>query len=271
MGAETSALLLLDAHLTEVARGEAGGGQAVVFSNRCPDKQGPNEDAAAVLPGGEGRAVLAVADGVGGHSAGHLASRLAVEHLADAVARARAEGHDLRKGVLDGFERAHDAIRALGNGAATTFVVVEIDGERARTYHAGDSMALICGQRGRLRHRTVAHSPVGYGVEAGLIPEHEALVHDDLHIVSNALGAPDMRIEMGPSVRLSSKDTVLLASDGLWDNLSLDEIVQTVRKGQLTDAGQALADAASGRMTRPREGKPSKPDDLTLVVWRSGG
>ena len=71
--------------------------------------------------------------------------------------------------------------------------------------------------------------------------------------------------------RQTPGDRFLLASDGLWDNLSLDEIVQTVRKGQLTDAGQALADAASGRMARPREGKPSKPDDLTLVAWRSGG
>lgn len=270
MVSESGALVLLDADLTGVARAAVAGGTAAVVSRRCPGRDGPNEDAAAVLPGGEGRAVLAVADGVGGHSLGHCASRLAVEHLADSVARARAAGQDLREGVLDGFESAHAAIRALGNGAATTLVVVELCAATARTYHAGDSMALVCGQRGRLRHRTVSHSPVGYGVEAGLIGERDAMVHEQRHLVSNALGSAEMRIEVGPVVALAARDTVLLASDGLWDNVIPERIVETVRKGRLEQLSAELADAASAAMAHPRSGRPGKPDDLTFVIWRPG-
>jgi serine/threonine protein phosphatase PrpC len=266
---EPGPLLLRDADLASVAMVQAAGGTAAVLSRRCPDKQGPNEDGLAVLPGGEGRAVLAVADGVGGQAQGESASRLALEHLADCVAAARAEGHELRKGVLDGFEAGNRAIREHGHGAATTLVVVELDQGFARTYHAGDSMALVTGQRGRLRTRTMPHSPVGYGVEAGLIAEKEALVHDELHLVDNALGDGEMRIEVGPRVKLGAKDTVLLASDGLWDNLAQGEILERARKGGLEAACAALADAADKRMRSLREGRPGKSDDLTLVLWRA--
>lgn len=269
MAADPSHELFIGVDVAGITAVPVAQGTAVVVTRSYPGREGhANEDAAAVLPVDGLRGVLAVADGMGGHADGQQASQHAVRHLARCVKQALDAGHDLRKGILDGFEAAHEAIRALGNGAATTLVVAELDETRVRTYHAGDSMALVCGQRGRLHHRTVPHSPVGYGVEAGLIAEHEALVHEDLHIVSNALGAPDMRIEMGPVVRLSPHDTVVLASDGLWDNLAADEIVEAVRKGRLERACEQLASAAAERMHESRTGQPGKPDDLTFVVWR---
>jgi serine/threonine protein phosphatase PrpC len=82
------------------------------------------------------------------------------------------------------------------------------------------------------------------------------------------VGAPDMRIEVGSARRLGARDTVLLASDGLFDNLSLSEIVGVVRAGPLERASAELARRCAERMSAPRDGEPSKPDDLTFVLFR---
>jgi len=137
-----------------------------------------------------------------------------------------------------------------------------------RAYHAGDSMVLVTGQRGRIKWLTIPHSPVGYAVEAGLLDRGDALHHEDLHLVSNLLGGQGMRIELGASLELSPRDTVVLASDGLSDNLHLDEIVDRVRKGPLCQAVAALAALGRQRMAASAEGVPSKPDDLTFIAIR---
>ena len=98
--------------------------------------------------------------------------------------------------------------------------------------------------------------------------ESEALHHEERNIVSNVIGAADMRIEMGPLLKIAARDTVLLASDGLSDNLYPEEIVDGIRIGPIARSTQVLADRCSKRMTEPRPGRPSKPDDLTLIAFR---
>jgi serine/threonine protein phosphatase PrpC len=64
-------------------------------------------------------------------------------------------------------------------------------------------------------------------------------------------------------------DTVIVASDGLFDNLRTPEIVETCRKGQLLAISRTLADTCQERMTKaPAPGEPSKPDDLTFIAFR---
>ncbi len=77
-----------------------------------------------------------------------------------------------------------------------------------------------------------------------------------------------MRIEIGPSVAMARRDTLMLASDGLSDNLFADEIVEIVRKGPLPRAAESLRSSGSERMRDPRAGRPSKPDDLTFILFR---
>jgi serine/threonine protein phosphatase PrpC len=146
--------------------------------------------------------------------------------------------------------------------------VVELEAGRLRTYHAGDSMILVVGQRGRRKLQTVSHSPVGYAVEAGVLDEGDALHHDELHLISNMVGADDMRIEMGSPRALAPRDTVLLASDGLLDNVHLEEIVELVRRGPLADAARRLVEKSRARMAGLDPG-PSKPDDTTFILFRS--
>jgi len=244
------------------------GSTAAMYCCRCPGKDATNEDAGAVIDLGSGRGILAIADGVGGLPNGEDAAGLALKHLAAAVAEVSPKATSLREVILDGLELGSRAILETATGSATTIVVAEIDGERIRSYHVGDSAALLVGQRGKVKHLTVAHSPVGYAEAAGMIDEREAMVHEERHMVSNLVGSADMEIEIGPLIRMAERDTLLLASDGLFDNLWFDEIVEGIRKGPLGEALKKLSSRALHRMQSDNGGHPGKPDDLSFVLYR---
>ena len=244
------------------------GGEAVVFSSRSPDKRTANEDSAALLSYGEHAKVLTVADGMGGARHGEVASRITLESLRDNIAIAAREERLLRSGILSGIEEASTRIKETSPGSGTTIAALEISENSVRPYHVGDSVILVVGQRGKVKLLTVPHSPVGLAVEAGVLDHKEAMHHEDRHIILNYVGATDMRIEMGPVIALAAKDTVIIASDGLVDNLSIAEIVNIIRKGPLTKAVQATAAKARIRMATPGSTHPCKPDDLTIVAYR---
>ena len=245
-----------------------GSGAAAVYSSRCPGKETPNEDAAVLIPCGDEACVLAVADGLGGARAGMEASSLAVRALKNAVESGLGRRGNLRGAILDGFEAANRAVLGLGVGAGTTLAVVEVQGKKIRPYHVGDSPILAVGQRGKIKLQSISHSPVGYGLEGGFLNEKEALHHEDRHIVSNVVGGEDMRIDVGSALELAARDTLLITSDGLVDNLKSEEIVGFIRKGSLATAMKALAERGRSRMSEGSGRAPSKPDDLTFILFR---
>jgi serine/threonine protein phosphatase PrpC len=148
-------------------------------------------------------------------------------------------------------------------------VVAQLDATRLRSYHVGDSELLAVGQRGRIKQRVVPHSPTGFAVEAGLLDEDEAVQHDQRHVLFNVIGSADMRVEVGPALQLAARDTVLLASDGLFDNLYTDEIIDTIRTGRLTAAADRLVERVQARMrSKGVADQPCKPDDLTVILFR---
>ncbi|MEM7138374.1 MAG: protein phosphatase 2C domain-containing protein [Myxococcota bacterium] len=260
--------IFADVDLGKSERFAFAGGEAAVVSARKPEREGPNEDAAALISVGEDAGVAVVSDGAGGHPGGADAAAIAVRAVCDAVAAVGDDAQRLREAIINGFESADQAISSKGTGAAATLAVVEIQGDTMRTYHAGDSMVLVTGQRGHIKWLTVPHSPVGYAVEAGFLDRGESLHHEDLHLVSNVLGGQDMRIELGATVALAPRDTVVLASDGLSDNVHLDEIVERVRKGPLQKAADDLASLGAKRMRPSNHSTPSKPDDMTFIAIR---
>src|SRR5690606_21165029 len=114
------------------------------------------------------------------------------------------ESASLRPAILDAIEEANRAVIDLARGAATTLVVAEIVARRLRSYHVGDSELFAVGQRGRIKRRVVPHSPTGFAVEAGLMDEDEAVQHDQRHVLFNAIGAEDMRVEIGGARKLGA-------------------------------------------------------------------
>ena len=245
-----------------------GGGIFIAYTCPSPDKETENEDTVAVFPYGPQATVLIVADGAGGLPAGKRASLAAVRTLIESLHSAIAEMMLLRTAVLNGIEAANVAVQDLGNGSATTLTVVTIEGLTVRAYHIGDSEAMVVGQRGLIKLQTTAHSPTGFAVEAGFLDEREALHHAERHLVSNFLGMGDMRIDVGAELELRPRDTILLASDGLMDNVHVDEIVERIRKGPLDAAAERVISLANRRMAGALAGQPSKPDDLSLILFR---
>lgn len=252
---------------TEGADLELAQGQVSVRTFRSPAKETDNEDSAAVIPFGADGLVLAVADGVGGSPGGKQASNLAVQTLADMLTRTSPEPDNLRAAIIDALEEANRQILDLGRGSATTLVVGELLNGQVRSYHVGDSELMTVGQRGRVKLRVIPHSPTGFAVEAGLLDENEAVEHDTRHLLFNVIGTPDMRIEIGTPTRVSDFDTVILGSDGLLDNLFIDEIVRIIRCGKLASAADELTALALARMDGSDSG-PSKPDDYTIILYR---
>jgi serine/threonine protein phosphatase PrpC len=261
-------LFFIDSDMESVELHPIGPGNTAIFSARCPGREGPNQDAAAVIPVADDHCVLVISDGFGGHPAGAQAAETAVRQIERFVCEHAPGGDNMRSAIVDGFERANVAVREMGVGAATTLAVVDIESNQVRSYHVGDSAILVVGQRGRIKMRSVAHSPVGYAVESGLIDEEEAMNHVERHVVSNMVGSAEMRIEIGPNITLTPRDTVLLGSDGLWDNMMFDDVVEQIRKGPIEKSLGALSRECLTRMTAPSPDNPSKPDDLTTIAFR---
>jgi serine/threonine protein phosphatase PrpC len=267
--------VLAEAQMSEIAVFDFAGGAAAVFTNRSPQKETPNEDVAALWPTGTNSGALAVADGLGGHAGGERASRLAIETIqqtiqaAISLAEQPAPADLLRGAILNGIEAANGKVRELGTGAATTLALVEVQDRSIRAYHVGDSVILLCGQRGKLKMQTISHSPIGYAVEAGLMQEEDAIHHEERHVISNVIGSEQMRIEIGPPIEMAARDTLVIASDGLLDNLLPNEIVEFVRTGPLNLAVGALVAEAQRRMANQDGTAPCKPDDLTVIAYRA--
>ncbi|MCA9062085.1 MAG: serine/threonine-protein phosphatase [Planctomycetaceae bacterium] len=269
-------IILSEEDLDDPRTFEFAGGIVCLYSRRSPVSDRVNEDAAAAISVCNDAGILMVADGVGGMQVGNHASAVAVETVRQNLDELSQMTEDedltvrLRVSILNGIETANERICSMGANAATTLCVVELNGDRIRPYHVGDSTILLCGQRGRLHWQSIAHSPLGYAVEAGVMEESDAMLHPDRHIVSNVVGCREMRIDVGPPLTMAPRDTLLLCSDGLSDNLSTEEIIQVIRHGDLTDAVRQLVAETTRRMIRTPDASdtPSKPDDLTIVAYR---
>lgn len=243
----------------------SGTWMASFVSCRSPFKTGPNEDALGWFQVDEDSAVFAIADGCGGMRGGEQASRLALQILADSITSNTASR--LRPAILDGIEHANDAIRSLKIGAACTLAVVEYQAGMIRPYHVGDSKIIVMGGMGRIRYQSICHSPIGFAVESGWLEADDAMHHEDRHLVSNVVGCERMRIEIGPSLRLGSRDTIAIASDGVFDNVGIAEGIELLRKGPLERSVARVLELARQRM-HGIEGAPCKPDDLSLIAIR---
>ncbi|WP_265520568.1 PP2C family protein-serine/threonine phosphatase [Oerskovia flava] len=170
-----------------------------------------------------GRSVFFVADGMGGHEAGEVASSTAIDALRPLGAQAAVSPEDIRVRLAE----AQDGVRAIstapGRGAGTTItgvVVAEQEGVPywlvvnvgdSRTYHLSD---------GVLEQVSVDHSEVQELIDAGLLTAAQAQVHPRRHVVTRALGsalAPQADYWYIP---IRTQDRFLICSDGLTGELS---------------------------------------------------
>jgi serine/threonine protein phosphatase PrpC len=191
-----------------------------------------------------GLRLFAVADGMGGHQAGEVASTTAIEALRAAVAAGRPLDDAIVEANRAVFEKAgtDDAFTGMG----TTLTAIAVGSERAVVVgHVGDSRAYLA-RDGTLEQITKDHSLVEEMVREGRITEDQALVHPQRSIITRALGIDaEIDVDLYP-VELRPEDRILICSDGLTDMLRQSDIARILRQEPDPQrAADALADAAN--------------------------
>jgi serine/threonine protein phosphatase PrpC len=200
-----------------------------------------NEDALLLEP-----PLYAVADGMGGHRAGEIASRVALEELL-AGAPARLDAKALGRAVR-AANRAVIAAAAKSRtrtGMGTTLTAAMVDGARDASAHVGDSRAYLL-HGGRLERLTDDHSMVGDLIREGTLSEEEARFHPQRSVITRALGSdPNMLADVF-EVEGAPGDRLLLATDGLTGMLADEYICEILTAEKDPErAVQTLVDAAN--------------------------
>lgn len=207
-----------------------------------------NEDRYAIVPE---LGLYLVADGMGGHKAGQVASQLASEGAIRAIDALQGAAVSLAERLRHAVACANREIlmEAETNpelkGMGTTFVGMLFGGERLALAHVGDSRAYLL-RRGRLRGLTDDHSIVGELLRRQEISEADARAHPHRHVLTRALGVrprtePDLA-EMTPQ----PGDVFILCSDGLTTHVGDEEIARKIGSGEALDqVASDLVDAAN--------------------------
>jgi protein phosphatase len=185
-----------------------------------------NEDSMHV-----GDSVFAVADGMGGHAAGEVASALALEPIARLDGRVFGDDAQARSALEDAVVAANRAVVEAAHaddtlqGMGTTLTAALFEGRRLHLAHVGDSRAYLL-RRGRVTQMTRDHTFVQQLIDDGSITEEEAAVHPHRSVVTRAIGAStEVEIDL-ETLNLASGDAVLLCSDGLSGVVADDRIAE---------------------------------------------
>ena len=208
--------------------------------------------------------VAAVADGMGGHSAGEVASAIAIEELAALGSRGPWENEtaatdDLKQAIL----RANRRIREMAasdrklNGMGTTLVALLEDGDMVHVANVGDSRGYLLRQ-GELSQVTVDHSLVQELVDDGRLSPEDAERHPQRSVITRALGIdPEVEFDLF-TYKLQVGDRLLLCSDGLSDVVEPTQIRNVLlRVRNSHQAARKLVTVAN---------EQGGPDNITVIV-----
>lgn len=227
-----------------------------------------NEDAYALAPE---IGVFVLADGMGGHAGGEVASALAVDTFrARLAAVGREDGQGSDDELRAAFVAAHQAIvdrarnELLLDGMGTTLTALVLDDSTPsyRIAHVGDSRAYLL-RDGELRQLTTDHTWVQAQVELGRVAPEDAARHPRANILTRAIGGwdepPKVDILTG---EIRAGDLFILCSDGLHGTVEYDEMRELLLNDEpLETIAQRLVDAANRR---------GGPDNITVVLVEVG-
>ena len=207
--------------------------------------------------------LYAVADGLGGHAAGEVASALVVERLAEITLADDTAIDDaqqqLAEAVRDANRRIHESATEDPEhaGMGTTVTAAVAIGDTLGFAHVGDSRAYLL-RDGELTRLTEDHTPVQRAVRAGVISAEEAEHHPSRHVLAQAVGL-DIDVEVDtPRHELQAGDRIILCTDGMTDPIPDADIPALVAD---SDSPDAALDALIGEALQ-RGG----PDNVTVVV-----
>ncbi len=216
---------------------------------------------------GESEFLFVIADGMGGHQAGDVASKLASETFFEAYKGLRKKGTPIAASIEQAVRKANTVVfkKAASDigkrGMGTTFTAVVIAGLKASIAHVGDSRVYLI-RRNRIKRLTTDHSFVEKLVEEGRISPDEARDHPQKNVLYMSLGARESFIpEIQNDIHLEDGDALVMCSDGL-SNMMDDETIMNLTMGDYPEEGVnaliKLANAHGGS------------DNITVQVIRVG-
>jgi protein phosphatase len=240
-------------------------------------KRKGNEDAVFLNPE---QKLYVVADGMGGHAAGEVASRVAVDAIGEFVKLTGGnqeitwpfglddsisyEGNRLKTAIRHANSRVIEATResAEYEGMATTVAAVLVDGETANIAHVGDSRIYLW-SGGSIELLTKDHSWVNEQIQSGAISPEQARSHPLRNVVTRALGGRSDLVVDIQSRRMADGDMLLLCSDGLTTMVTDDDIARILGEAQ-GDVARAASELVGEANERGGE------DNITVVLLKFG-
>jgi serine/threonine protein phosphatase PrpC len=238
-------------------------------------KRKGNEDSLFVNPE---QHLFVVADGMGGHAAGEIASKVAVESINEFVCLTGGDeeitwpfgldenisydGNRLKTAIRYANRKVLEATKEKSEyeGMATTVAAVLVDGNTANLGHVGDSRVYLV-RDGEITQLTSDHSWVNEQIQSGVISPDQARTHPLRNVVTRALGGkPDLQVDMQQH-KAKAGDILLLCSDGLTTMIPDEDIVRVVREadGDVEKAAQALVASANAK---------GGEDNITVLLIR---
>ncbi len=207
-------------------------------------------------------ALFIVADGMGGHAAGEVASEIAVDTVSNAYYQD--DNDDVTFSLVQAIRRANAAIHQraaenmLRSGMGTTCVAAVLRGNMAYIANVGDSRAYLV-RSGQVRQISQDHSWVYEQVRAGLLTEDQARTHAQRNVITRSLGTQaEVEIDIFHE-QLQEGDTLVLCSDGLSGLVSDEELQRTVEQFMPQESVYHLVERAN---------ENGGPDNITAIVVR---
>ncbi len=200
-----------------------------------------NEDCILIKnePVGVLKNLFVVADGMGGHKAGEVASSLAIRYCCEYLNDSAVSGSEILDTFIDAVRYANEKVYEISSSdescsnMGTTFVGCSINGGTAYIAHVGDSRLYKISCEG-IEQITADHSFVAEMVKAGKLTAEEAENHPDRNIITRAVGTSESVKVDGIVLNLKNSDILLICSDGLNTMLRDEEILGIVNNSDLT-------------------------------------
>lgn len=212
---------------------------------------------------GEGKEVgiFAIADGMGGHNKGEVASQIAVENIIEFLNDVLIQGDNIRIEYIDDIiKQAYNTVNSMiydkskedimFEGMGTTLTLAIVYGGKAYIANVGDSRCYLY-NKDELKKITSDHSIVEEYVKANIITEKEARVHPDRNKITRAVGTEPIVVVDIYVVDLNKDDRLLLATDGLTGAVDSEDIQKVLlddnEPNEIVDNLIDLANSASGK------------------------
>jgi serine/threonine protein phosphatase PrpC len=228
-------------------------------------RRSSNEDALEVLQLTNGT-LCVVADGMGGHQAGEIASRLAVRAIREALAQhPPTNPPPVPEALAKAIRSANEAVfeesvaDSSKQGMGTTVVCALLENGRAQLANVGDSPAFLVRDQ-QVARVTQDHSWVAEEIARGALGPDEAATHPYRHVLTRSLGAAEqVEVEVYPPVELQAGEVLILCSDGLSEHVLPDDLPAAVSGRSAQAAAESLVALANER---------GGSDNISVIVAR---